>query len=1018
MKLIVLHLSDIHFDADYNKISDKYKKIADAVRMTDGEAEHLEIVVSGDIANRGALKEYTQAQEFFKSLQDYLYSEKRFKFVSWNFTPGNHDCDFSNIGGLRASILESHTKKFATSFDDEIVETLLKVQKKYRDFVSSFTGRNLHPENDVYTYKDLKLENKTVRFVSLNTALCSSNPEAQGDLRVPTNRIALPDDTPNAVITFFHHPYGWLESNNAREFKKLVESISDIVLTGHEHESGLYSREDFMSGAHTLYVEGSVLQSGKGRNESGFNVIVLNLKEALTKSFFFRLNEQLYTATDPNPEWQEFRRNKIRLESQFEIDQSYIERFLSDPGAGFTNARKGKLRFDDIFVPGHLEEITKLDERRDLVTSPISMGNFSKYTEKSEKLLIIGEEQSGKTSFAKFLYNEYHNLGFVPVFIRASTLKEKDLADERLTQIVIETFSDQYSPSLQQEFLQLPREKKILLVDDAHLSPFNQKGMSKFIEQVSPRFGKVILFSHALSLIDEVSAADENYLADFSQFEVKEFNNQLRELLIERWFLVGKEFTFDETELERTVVRTKVAVDQILGKNLLPSFPIFILIILQQMEAHSTVSTSNGAHGYLYESLITTALARTNAKLDLDTCYTFLSMLAESMFVQKTRFVSEEDFVNEFNNFCTSSKQTIRLERMEKPLVDANILIEHDGKYWFRYKYCYYYFAARYLSDRLRSKFGQDRLHVLAGEVYREEYANILMFLAYLSNKDPSIIDVMLTNARKVYEGVPTCDFKDHVAFVTKMHSELPKLVLLDRKSNEARAENNKRIDEIEHKSQALEDTDDFNDTLQMNLALKTIQVLGQLLKNFPSSLDGEIKFQIADECYQLGLRTMTRFVTFADENKEGIIALFDDWLGKLATKETELSLKPKAEQFVAFLVEAFSTAVIRRISSSVGVPTLAPLYEEIRKKHNGLPVDIIDFSIKLDHFERFPMTELDFIIKEAKGNIFPVIMLRRLAIDHFERFPAQRSTKQSACQKLQIELKHMQLLENRRNKG
>jgi hypothetical protein len=820
------------------------------------------------------------------------------------------------------------------------------------------------------------------------------------------------------VITCFHHPYGWIESNNAREFKRLVETTSDIILTGHEHESGYYSREDFMTGANALYIEGSVLQSGKGRSESGFNAIVIDLNAARTKNFFFRAHSEIYIATDPNPDWLEFHRNKKRLESQFEIDLSYDERFLSDPGAGFTNARKGKLVFDDIFVPGHLEEVTKLDERRDLVKPPVSMRQFVKHTEKLDKLLIIGEEQSGKTSFAKFLYKQYHALGLIPVFIRASTLKERDLEETRLNQVIADAFSDQYSPTLIQQYLQLSREKKVLLVDDTHLSPFNRKGMGKFIEQISARFGKVILFSHALSFIDEVVAADENYLSEFAQFDVKEFNNQLRETLIERWFLTGKEFTLDEVELERNVVRTKVAVDQILGKNLLPSFPIFILIILQQLEAQSNISTSNGAHGYLYESLITTALASCSTKLDLDTCYTFLSMLAESMFSRKTRFVTEEDFISVFNEFCLFSKQTIRLDKMEKPLIEANILIEHDGKYWFRYKYCYYYFAARHLSDRLRQEHGQERLRVLASEIYREEYANILMFLAYLSNKDPSIIEVMLANAREVYKGVPTCDFKEHVAFVTKMHNELPKSILLDRRSNEARAEVNKRIDDLAHQNRVRKENEDFNDTLQMNLALKTIQVLGQLLKNFPSSLDGNVKFQIAEECYQLGLRTMTRFVKFAEENKDGIIALFEDWLGKMASRETETSLKPKAEQFVAFLVEVFSTAVVRRVSSSVGVATLAPLYEEIRKKHNGLPVDIIDFSVKLDHFERFPMSELDSIIKEAKNNIFPIIMLRRLAIEHFEKFPASRSVKQSACEKLKIELKRVQLLENRRLKA
>ena len=32
-----------------------------------------------------------------------------------------------------------------------------------------------------------------------------------------------------------HHPYGWLEPVNARALRAAIETASDVVLTGHEH---------------------------------------------------------------------------------------------------------------------------------------------------------------------------------------------------------------------------------------------------------------------------------------------------------------------------------------------------------------------------------------------------------------------------------------------------------------------------------------------------------------------------------------------------------------------------------------------------------------------------------------------------------------------------------------------------------------------------------------------------------------------------------------------------------------
>lgn len=1019
MKIVILHLSDIHFKVIKNPIADAYHKIGNAVRSIDSDVTAIKIIVTGDIANTGNSLEYAEAKKFFMSLESHLKDVNNYSMVSWVFVPGNHDCDFSKPSELRNTLLETQVKKSAPTIDEEIIETLLKPQKSYINFVADFLD-DKHTESDICRITNIDVHKKVIRTYGYNTAISSSDPEVQGELFFPVSKLVQNNDFPDIAISCFHHPYGWLESNNARELRKFIESTSDLILTGHEHESGYYNKLDIANDTNMYYLEGAVLQDHNDDRNSGFNSIVLDVNNKVIKNFKFKLKNNSYETDNLNPEWQEFKKNKYCSQNDFEINQSFNTRFLTDSGAGFTNSRKGKLNFSDIFVPGHLDEISRLDENKDLVMPPVSMSGFVKNTENKNRILIIGEEQSGKTSFAKYLFLSYHQADLVPVIIRAGILKEKDLNDVRLRQIIIDAFSDQYSPGLTSKYLQLSNDKRVLLVDDLHLSPYNKNGIGKFIKIAGQICQKIVMFSHALSFIDEVeTAAENNYLTGFSQFEVKEFGNQLREALIERWYLVGNEYTLDEIELEKMVVKTKISLDQILGKNLLPSYPIFILIILQQLEASTNINTSNGAHGYLYELLITSALTGANAKIDLDTSYTFLGMLAESMFKRQIRYVSEEELIEIFKEFCEFSKQTIRLEKIEKPLLEANILIEHDGKYWFRYKYCYYYFAARFLSDRLRVEFGQTRLRLLGSEIYREEYGNILMFLAYLSNKDQSIIDTMLDNAREIYKKVPECDFTEHVAFVTRMHIALPKSILLDQKSNSARAEINKRLDNMEHTNNVInKENTDINDALSLNVALKTIQVLGQLLKNFPSSLDGKIKLQIAEECYKLGLRTLTKFVQFAEKNREGITALFEEWLGKMASKETEMSLKPKAEQFIAFLVEAFSTVVIRRVSTAVGVASLAPLYEEIRKKYSGLPINIIDYSVKLDHFEKFPSSELDEIIKDAKSNIFPVIILRRLTIEHFQRFPVERATKQSACKKLNIELKHMQLLENKQRKS
>ena len=83
--------------------------------------------------------------------------------------------------------------------------------------------------------------------------------------------------------------------------------------------------------------------------------------------------------------------------------------------------------------------------------------------------------------------------------------------------------------------------------------------------------------------------------------------------------------------------------------------------------------------------------------------------------------------------------------------------------------------------------------------------------------------------------------------------------------------------------------------------------------------------------------------------------------------------------------------------------------------KHNTLAVQLIDLSVKLDHFRVFPNDEFGALIEANKKALFPTLILRSLALDHFYRFPVQREVKQRVCDKLGIQIKTVNLLEQKR---
>lgn len=75
-------------------------------------------------------------------------------------------------------------------------------------------------------------------------------------------------------VSMFHHPYGWLEPQNAREFKVFVEERSDLVLTGHEHVSDAYIKIRPNGDADT-FLEGRAMWDTR-ETETGLNVVLVD----------------------------------------------------------------------------------------------------------------------------------------------------------------------------------------------------------------------------------------------------------------------------------------------------------------------------------------------------------------------------------------------------------------------------------------------------------------------------------------------------------------------------------------------------------------------------------------------------------------------------------------------------------------------------------------------------------------------------------------------------------------------
>ncbi|GAH37020.1 unnamed protein product, partial [marine sediment metagenome] len=169
--------------------------------------------------------------------------------------------------------------------------------------------------------------------------------------------------------------------------------------------------------------------------------------------------------------------------------------------------------------------------------------------------------------------------------------------------------------------------------------------------------------------------------------------------------------------------------------------------------------------------------------------------------------------------------------------------------------------------------------------IFREDYANILIFLSYLS-KNPLIVEEILRNSRDIYKEYELCNLQEDTEFLSKLVFRVPRVALQDRKVEESREEHLKEKD----KTAVIEDSESWpseteeeindDDPLKIGSSYKALEVMGQIVRNFAGSLKADVKCSLIEECYRIGLRTLRFFLSRCEQNLD-IVKEFLSVFGK-----------------------------------------------------------------------------------------------------------------------------------------
>jgi hypothetical protein len=119
-----------------------------------------------------------------------------------------------------------------------------------------------------------------------------------------------------------------------------------------------------------------------------------------------------------------------------------------------------------------------------------------------------------------------------------------------------------------------------------------------------------------------------------------------------------------------------------------------------------------------------------------------------------------------------------------------------------------------------------------------------------------------------------------------------------------------------------------------------------------------------------------------------------------------------ETDRVVISLTRNVAFGIVKRISQAVGLQELEETYQSILDRDGGrLPVRIIDYAIKLDHFARFPKAEFEEIVRGSRKNAFSLRLVRDLTADYIYLFPTDFRVRQFIGDTLHIKVNTPQML-------
>lgn len=1016
MSAIILHISDIHIKNQNDPILKQSENIAKCLYQYLPQANKVFIIVSGDIAYSGKQNEYELAKGFLRSLKVNIQQEKNCDVV-FVLVPGNHDCDFSSDNKVRQALIKVIEESEKPEVDKDIIEACISVQKNYVSFRDDMEDGNNVENDSLWRTVYSEVDDRTISFECLNVSWMSKLHEEPGKIFFPVDLYQHKRESDVDVrFLVMHHPFNWFNQSVYRNFRKFIRSTADIIVTGHEHQGNVGIVFDAETDK-SAFIEGWVLQGHSGLADSSFNVVIVNLKESQFLSESYRWSDKGYTKIEEGS-WSNFHELQIvRSGNPFEISKIFQE-VLDDPGAVFKNAGKQKISLPDIYVyPDLLKVNPNLDAKRNLISSTklLSVETIGR------GVLLEGNEKTGTTSLLYQLYREYHDKGYVCVLLDGKSLKKRH--DKDVQGYIEKAITFQYGSSFVEVFEQVPKSKKIVLIDDFDDCPQKMAdARSDILNFINARFGTVIVTVGEMFDMRELfdGVATPQAISSLSHYKIQPFGYALRSKLIEKWFLLGADGSIDRTQLISQCDQAEKVMDAVMAKTVIPTLPLYLLTLLQSIEAGRSGDFKESALGYYYQYLLTDAFKNAGVKSEkLTEIFEYSSHLAWYFHGFSKSELSEQE-LNDFNRKFSRDWTTVDFKERLDELINAKVLFKSGDDYSFRYPYIYYFLKGKFISDNLSDLDIRAYVCKCCKHLYVREYANTILFLVHHTN-DEFVLNSVADSLRGLFRKYAPVTFNTDTQPIGELIKIAPELTYTGESPEAHRQKRSEIKDEFDNGDDGLAAYEEKSDELSLFAELTTLfksnEILGQVLKNQYSKIRRPKKVDLLEELFNGPLRALRSFYEFIEKNPDAIVLEIESAIERKGAGKDRDERRKVAQKVAADLIQIVSYGFIAKAAYGANSDSLSEDVYSVVKKNDTLAFNLIQLAILLDSPKDLPRSKLKQIITDVDKDFIAKRLLQLLVLNRLYMFKTSEKDMQWLNSELKLDLGQQHVIAYNKNK-